>query len=208
MAEESDAAAPLFSSCLLNAAYVCLSFFLACPSPQLHLAGAAIDQLPADLRLHDFGRQNQLHARCLASLVRTVHAARHAAYHYDTWCLREQSSSLADFASHTFGRSVDVEYIGVMVKDGQRLAWLENACQNGYVGFIVAMDWPRFRTTPDTWLLRLTHDVLALPSVRGLLSLLPSQWPGESFGHYHGTSCLRRVSGGGITTTGSKRMLT
>ena len=81
-----------------------------------------------------------------------------------------------------------------MVRDGQRLAWLENECGNGYIGFIMAMDWHRFQATPDPWLLRLAQDLLGLPAIRGLLTLLPPQWPGESFGHYHGVSGLRRES--------------
>ncbi|KAK5077789.1 hypothetical protein LTR70_009409 [Exophiala xenobiotica] len=185
MAATPDTAALLSSSCILNAAYVFLSFILATPAPTLHVVVTPIDQLPVDLRLFDFGWRNQLAGRCLTSLVRTVHAARHVAYHYETWCLRERSNSLADFAWHTFGRTVGVEHIQLMVRDGQRLAWLENECGNGYIGFIMAMDWHRFQATPNVWLLRLAQDLLALPAIRGLLALLPPQWPGESFGHYH-----------------------
>lgn len=87
----------------------------------------------------------------------------------------------------------DVE---VVVRDGQRLGWLENECQNGYVGFIVALDWRRFQATPNMMLLRWTKDLLASPPVNSLLSLLPPRWSWESFGHYHGTSCLRHVSPG------------
>ncbi|KAK5073263.1 hypothetical protein LTR51_005905 [Lithohypha guttulata] len=184
---------PLSLDCLLSAAYVCLSFFLACPSPAAHLVAEPVDALSTDLRLHDFGRRAQLDRMCLAALVRAVHAARHSAYHYNTWCHRHRSNSLDHFTLDTFGPGVRVEDIHVMVRDGQRLAWLENESGCGYVGFIVALDWRRFQTTSDPLLLALAKDVLALPSVRGLLTLLSPQWPRESFGHYHDVAKEKRV---------------
>ena len=60
---------------------------------------------------------------------------------------------------HVWG-TVDMEDVEVMVRDGQRLGWLENECQNGYVGSIVALDWRRlsqivltkFSWLPNCWL--------------------------------------------------------
>lgn len=183
----SQDAALLSSDCLLHTFYVCIQFLLACPSLELHLIGDISNDLPVDIRLHDFRLRYRLDLTCLTQLIRTVHAARHAAYHFSNWSLKRGTNSIEEFTYHTFGSDVDVAEIQDMVRDGQRLGQIEYQCGSAYASFIVALDWHRFQATPDSQLLQLTNDLLSAPAVQGLLGLLMPQWPADSFGRYHGS---------------------
>lgn len=181
----------LAASCLLNALYVCTTYLLACPTPDLHLAKLPRGHLPKDLRLFDYSWRYRLNATCLVALIRAVHAARHVAYHYDTWHTQTGSTDVSQFTDHVFDGRANPDEIRDMIRDGHRLGWLEKECQNSYVGFVVALDWPRFQATPDFALLRAMQDVLAVPAARSLVMLLEPQWPWQSFSQYHGKSYCR-----------------
>lgn len=177
----------LSPGCVLNAFYAYAPYLLGCTTYDLHPARLLIDHVPVDLRLHDFALRHQLNGFCLTQAVRTVHAARHAAFHFMDWSARAPSASMSDFSRQTFGDHVSTEDVQAMVVDGQRLAQLERQCENTYVGLVLALDWPRFQATSDAMLARLGHHLLGVPAVQGLLALLRPQWPGESFAHYHGS---------------------
>jgi len=182
----SENAASMSSDCILNAFYVCVHFLLTRSSHELHLACPPINGPPVDIRLHDFSLRYQLDLTCLTQVIRTVHASRHAAYHYDSWCMKQGSNNIEEFTFHTFGVEVNVQEVRDMVRDGQRLGRVEYECQDAYASFIVALDWRRFQETPDSQLLHLTSSLLSLPVVQGLRGLLLPEWPSDSFGYYHG----------------------
>lgn len=187
----SEQTLTLSPGCVLNAFYVWIPYLLSCSTNELHLADISVDELPVDLRLHDFQLRYHLDGFCLTQAMRTVHAVRHAAYHYTDWSSRTGSDSIEDFTQHTFGSHAGVEEVRSMVIDGQRLERLEHQCQNMYVGLVVALDWRRFQTTADARLIQLSGELLCLPAVQSLLVLLRPEWPRESFGHYHGASEAR-----------------
>lgn len=183
----------LLPGCVLNAFYVWMPYLLNCSTNELHLADIPVADAPLDLRLHDFSLRYHLDGFCLTQAMRTVHAARHAAYHFADWASRTGSDSIEDFADQTFGTHALAEDIRSMVIDGQRLDRLEYQCQNTYIGLVMTLDWRRFQTSTDAQLLQLGGDLLGLPAVQHLLVLLRPEWPRESFGHYHGTHFVPQV---------------
>lgn len=60
-----------------------------------------------------------------------------------------QADSQCTTLPHTLGNqagatSSSTAHVYVMVRNGQRLPWLENECQTRSVGFVVALDRQRF----------------------------------------------------------------
>lgn len=187
----SDEAFTLFPGCVLNAFYVWMPYLLSCSTNELHLADIPVGDPPLDLRLHDYQLRYHLDGFCLTQAMRTVHAVRHTAYHFADWSARTGSNSVEDFTYQTFGSQIETEEVRGMVIDGQRLDRLEHQCRNAYIGLVVSLDWRRFQMTSDARLDQLVGDLLCLPAIQHLLALLRSEWPRESFGHYHGMAHVR-----------------